>query len=180
MQLSVREYTAHDIEKIVDYFIQADIDFLKGMGADKRKFPERKPWIELLQKELVKAYHEKSYYYLVWLLDHQPIGHSNVNQIEFGASAQMHLHVWNSERRKSGLGVAFLRRTIPYYFEKLALKKLICEPYSLNVAPNKTLLKVGFKFVRTYETIPGPINFRQIVNRYELTREQFDKMKTTL
>ena len=173
MQLTVRELLDSDIHHIVGYFIDADPDFLRGMGADVNKLPKRKDWIRKLQLELAKPYLEKNYYYIIWLLDAQPIGHSNVNNITFGESANMHLHIWKSEHRKGGLGVQFLRQTIPLYFERLSLKKLVCEPYSENPAPNKILQKLGFQFVRTYETTPGIINFRQTVNRYELKKEDF-------
>ena len=108
-----------------------------------------------------------------WLFDNQPIGHSNINQIKFGNTATMHLHLWDSATRKKGLGIQFLRMTVPYYFKKFNLKKLICEPYSKNVAPNKVLKKLGFEWVRTYDTTPGQINFHQTVNRYELNKEHF-------
>jgi len=169
MNLTVREFTEDDIEKIVDYFINSETDFLKGMGAEKNKLPQKDNWLENLKLELTKPYTEKKYFYIIWLIDNQAVGHSNVNYIEFGESATMHLHLWNNTQRKSGLGLKLLRLTIPLFFEKLELKKLICEPYSENIAPNSTLRNFGFDLIRTYETTPGPINFRQIVNRYELT-----------
>jgi len=168
MKLSVREMQQNDIEKIVDYFVKADADFLKGMGADKSKLPEREDWIAKLQLEYEKPYLKKEFYYIIWLIDHEPVGHSNINKIEFGKSATMHLHLWQTDQRKSGLGLKFIKLTIPYYFKHFELKKLICEPYSENIAPNKLLKKFGFKLVQTYCTIPGGINFYQSVNRYEL------------
>ena len=170
MKITVREFIAADIEKIVGYFIDADSDFLKGMGAEKNKLPKREKWIQNLQSELLKPYKKKEYYYIVWLLDGKPVGHSNVNHILFGESATMHLHLWETKIRKRGLGLKFLKLTIPFFFEKLELKKLICEPFSENIAPNKTLKKLGFNLIRTYKTKPGPINFFQTVNRYELKK----------
>ncbi|WP_298517256.1 GNAT family protein [uncultured Kordia sp.] len=176
MKATVREFIASDIEKIVAYFMDAEKDYLKGMGADKSKLPNREKWTQNLQSELAKPYKEKSNYYIIWLIDNTPVGHSNVNHISFGASANMHLHLWKSDTRKSGLGLEFLKMTIPLYFEKFELKKLICEPYAENIAPNKTLKKLGFDFIRTYETIPGMINFQQNVNRYELTKVHLDEI----
>ncbi len=169
MKLNVREMQSDDIEKIVDYFLGADAKFLKGMGADKSKLPSKAEWMLKLNLELKKGYPQKEYYYVIWELDNQPVGHSNINKIAFGQSALMHLHLWIADKRKTGLGVKFLNQSIPFYFEKFKLKKLICEPFSENIAPNKTLKKIGFDFIKSYETIPGPINFPQIVNRYELT-----------
>jgi len=179
MNVAVRACIAADIEKIVDYFIDAAPDFLKAMGADKNKLPQRSTWIQKLHSELAKPYKNKNYYYIIWLLDDTPIGHSNVNQIQFGASAKMHLHLWERTTRKSGLGLQFLKMTIPLYFEKLALQKLICEPYAENSAPNKLLQKIGFDFIKTYETIPGMINFHQKVNRYEFTKEKLHTIVNT-
>ena len=172
MKLTVREIQLNDIEKIVDYFVLADTEFLLGMGADKSKLPKREDWIKNLESEFQKPDTAKEFYYIIWLLDDLEVGHSNINTIEFGKSATMHLHLWNNDKRKSGLGLDFLRLTIPYYFKNFKLKKLICEPYSKNVAPNRVLVKLGFELVRTYETKPGLINFHQIVNRYELKKEQ--------
>lgn len=177
MKLSVRELKPNDIENIVDYFINADTDFLRGMGADKSKLPDKKEWIEKLNLEFKKPYAQKELYYLIWSVDNLPIGHSNVNTIKFEEFATMHLHVWKNDKRNSGLGLKLLKLTIPYFFKNLGLKKLICEPRSENIAPNKTLKKLGFKLIRTYETIPGWINFKQMVNRYELTKTQFEIIK---
>ena len=173
MNLSVRELEIHEIGRMVDYFITAKDSFLKGMGADKSKLPTRDDWIQKLELDFNKPSTEKEFYYILWLFDNQPIGHSNINQIKFGNTATMHLHLWDSATRKKGLGIQFLRMTVPYYFKKFNLKKLICEPYSKNVAPNKVLKKLGFEWVRIYDTTPGQINFLQTVNRYELNKEHF-------
>jgi len=172
MKLKVREMQESDIEKIVDYFVDADSEFLKAMGADKNKLPARAQWIKKLMVEFGKIYSKKEFYYVIWLLDDKPIGHSNINNIEFGKSATMHLHLWKTDKRKNGLGFEFLKRSIPFYFEHFKLEYLVCEPYSENIAPNKVLKKTGFELIRTYDTIPGWINFHQTVNRYELRKEQ--------
>ncbi|MBC2845427.1 GNAT family N-acetyltransferase [Winogradskyella flava] len=177
MKLNVREIQENDIEKIVNYFVNADAEFLKGMGADKSKLPKRENWIKKLESELKKPYKTKEFYYIIWLLDNQEIGHSNINNIEFGKSATMHLHLWNNAKRRSGLGLDFLRLTIPYYFKNFGLEKLICEPNAKNIAPNKVLKKLEFELIRNYDTTPGWINFHQTVNRYELKKEQLKTLK---
>lgn len=62
---------------------------------------------------------------------------------------------------------------LPWFFKNLKLKKIYCEPYALIPAPNKTLEKVGFKFVKTYVTTPGRLNFEQPVYLWEITYERF-------
>ena len=175
MKLSTRELIESDIERIVDYFLNADIDFLKHMGADKLKLPERKPWINLIQAEYGKTYKEKEFYYIIWQIDGQPVGHSNINNIEFGKTAAMHLHLWENDSRRKGLAAEFLKSSIQDYFENFKLQKIICEIRIENTAPLKVLEKNGFELMRTYDTTPGWINYHQTVNRYELVKENLNK-----
>lgn len=171
--LSVREIQEKDIELISQYWQNADEAFLKGMGADKNKLPSPAEFTEMMLAQIVAPIAEKKSYCIIWEFDGKAVGHSNVNKIIFGEEAYMHLHLWNADLRKQGLGFQFIKMAIPYFFEKLELKKLYCEPYALNPAPNKTMQKIGFEFVRSYITIPGYINFEQEVNLWELTLENF-------
>jgi RimJ/RimL family protein N-acetyltransferase len=86
----------------------------------------------------------------------------------------MHPHLWNSDERNKGLGIAFLKLTIPVFFSAMQIKKLYCEPYALNDAPNKILNKFGFNFVKEYITTPGSLNFEQSVKRWELSADDFN------
>jgi len=67
--------------------------------------------------------------------------------------------------------------TLPWFFERLELWRIRCEPYAANPAPNKILAKTGFQFVKTWRTKPGWLNFEQEVNLWDLTREQWKKLK---
>lgn len=96
--------------------------------------------------------------------------------ITFGEEAHMHLHLWNSAVRQQGLGAALVKMTLPYFFEKYRLKRLHCEPYALNPAPNKTLEKVGFILIKTHKTIPGSFSFEQDANLWEMSRERFQQL----
>jgi len=88
----------------------------------------------------------------------------------------MHLHLWHSTQRQKGLGAELVKLTLPYYFNKLKLKKLYSEPYALNPAPNKTFEKLGFELMKEYITIPGYLNFQQPVKQWLLTRERFNEL----
>lgn len=175
MSLSVRELKESDVSMVVDYFINADANYLKGMGAEKDKLPDRSTWISNIISELNKPIKKKANYYILWLLNDEPIGHSNINKLVFGSHANMHLHMWRTDKRRTGYGLDLMKLTIPYYFENFGLKKLICEPYALNPAPYKVLKILGFEFIKAYDITPGVICFHQTVNRYELTRDQFYK-----
>jgi RimJ/RimL family protein N-acetyltransferase len=143
------------------------------MGVDLKKIPTRTSLTSMLKDQIKTDIEEKKSYALIWELDGLPVGHSNVNEIEFGHQAIMHLHLWQSSYRKRGIGTEFVKKSLPYYFENLQLEKLLCQPYALNLAPNRTLEKAGFTFVKKIKTIPGYLNFEQEVNIWKLSRKQF-------
>lgn len=172
IELSVREISFADIDPLVSYWTHASRDFLLGMGADPDKIPDGATWRTRLEQQIAQDYPDKQAYATIWLINGQASGHCNVNNIIYGEEAYMHLHVWKPENRQKGAGVALVKGSLPFFFRHLRLKKLYCEPYSLNPGPNKTLERAGFHFIRSYKTIPGPINLEQIVNRWEISREE--------
>jgi len=173
VQRQVRDVAAEDVRLIVGYFHNADTQFLRGMGVDPAKMPDPDCWMQTITDDLNKPPNEKQFHYLIWEIDGQPAGHSNINKIVYGDNARMHLHLWQSDKRQSGNGSWFVRESLRHYFELFVLQKLFCEPCALNPAPNKTLPKCGFSFVEQYEGIPGWINYHQQVNRWVLRREDW-------
>ena len=173
IKLSVRKPGKDDFALIVDYFLGADAKFLENMGADITKLPKREEWLTLMEKELDKKVDQQSFFYLIWLANKNPVGHSNINKIVFGEEAFMHLHIWSDDTRRKGIGLQLAKQSIPHYFTIFNLKNLYCEPYANNQAPNNVLLKAGFDFVKKYETIPGWINFLQEVNQWCMSDEKF-------
>ena len=178
-KLSVRHLQINDLELIVDYFLKSNDDFLFGMGVDISKLPSKQDWLNILTSNFYLRLEEKAFFYIIWLLDNQPVGHCNINKINFGEDAFMHLHLWLGQTRQKGVGFHFLKMTIPYFFDNFKLKTLYCEPSASNLSPNKTLEKLGFNFIKSYETTPGWINFHQLVNKWCLTDENFKKLYST-
>ncbi|MBX2829020.1 MAG: GNAT family N-acetyltransferase [Flavobacteriaceae bacterium] len=175
MHLNVREITHQDIPGLLAYWLESDDEFIVGMGVDLSKIPSREALQQMFSEQIGAHYKEKKAYALIWEIDGIASGHTNINQIEFGKQAHMHLHLWHGAHRKKGMGTALVQQSLPFYFENYQLEVLYCEPFALNPAPNKTLSKLGFEFIKNYETIPGSINFMQEVNQWKLTREQFLK-----
>ncbi len=68
----------------------------------------------------------------------------------------------------SRASVSCVRRTAALYMEVFELKRVFCEPNAFNVAPNRTLQKAGFRYVKTHMTVPGPLNYHQAVTRWVL------------
>src|SRR5439155_20056254 len=97
---------------------------------------------------------------------------SSINKIVPGTEAFIHLHLWNPQLRRGGLGTEFVRKSATFYFERFDLKKIVCEPSAANPSPNRVLEKLGFEFVRRYKTIPTEIAYEQEVNRYEVKRPE--------
>jgi [ribosomal protein S5]-alanine N-acetyltransferase len=174
--LWVRESGIDDMEKIVDYFLKSDHDFLTGMGVDVSKLPSKAEWITRLQLNSQLNNERKEFYYISWLSGDKLIGHSNINKIVPSQEAYMHLHLWEADKRQKGMGLKLLKMTLPFYFNSFKLKELFCEPYAKNPAPNRTLEKLGFDFIKYYDTTPGWINLHQTVNRWRLTKEKFDQL----
>ena len=170
-EIEVRPFSSREeYELMLDYFYKANDLFLRGMGVDRLKLPERDKWLEALLVDHEKPDGERDRFYLVWIFRGRRVGHSSINKILPGDEAFIHLHLWNSRLRRAGLGTEFVRRSAAFYFERFNLQKLVCEPWAENPAPNRVLEKLGFALVRRYRTIPGVIAFEQDVNRYELRR----------
>jgi RimJ/RimL family protein N-acetyltransferase len=174
--LSVRELQQNDISFIADYWQKSDRAFMESLGVDITKLPAREQWSEMLMEQINQRIEEKKSYCIIWLADDKPIGHSNINKIVFAKEAYMHLHIWDTTKRRKGVGVELVKLTLPYFFNNYKLEKLYCEPYALNPAPNRTLEKVGFEFVKQYITTPGWLNFEQPVNLWQLSHEKFKAM----
>jgi RimJ/RimL family protein N-acetyltransferase len=174
--LSVRELQHADIPLFLDYWFTAEESFIKGMGVDVSKLPPQEQFSKMLENLLATPVQQRMSYCIVWLLDGKPIGHCNTNPTTYGQEAKMHLHLWHSTERRKGMGTGLVKMTLPYFFNVLQLKTLWCEPYALNPAPNKTLEKVGFEFVKEYITVPGAFNFEQPVKQWRMTKEQWQKM----
>jgi RimJ/RimL family protein N-acetyltransferase len=170
--ISVRELRESDIQLILGYWNNSTPGHFVSMGVDVSKIPAGEVLAERLREQLSLSFENKKAYCLIWEFNGRPIGHSNVNPIIFGEEAYMHLHIWEASTRRTGLGVQLVRMTLPFFFKNLQLKKLYCEPYALNPAPNKTLEKVGFDFVKEFVTVP-PVGFEQLVMRWEMSREKF-------
>ncbi len=171
--LQVKLLSGDEIPLIVDYWTSASPEFLKGMGADPQKIPTKNDLSDMLQNVVAAPFNEKKALATIWFINGIPSGHCNVNAIEYGKSAFMHLHLWKGASRKKGFGSTLVKMSIPFFFEHLSLQLLYSEPYALNPAPNKTLDKIGFTFEKRHRTIPGSLNFEQEVNRWSLTKEDW-------
>lgn len=157
-----------EVGVIIDYFHQATPEFLNSLGVDPAKLPDPARWRAHYEHEFSLPVEQRKSLLVLWLRDDQGIGFSTADKINIGSEAYMHLHITRPERRGSGIGTELVGQTARIYFDTLKIQRLFCEPYALNEAPNRTLKRAGFTFVKSYETIPGPLNFHQPVTRWLL------------
>jgi RimJ/RimL family protein N-acetyltransferase len=170
MSLTVREMMDSEVDLIIEYFQKSTPEHLETLGVDPSRLPPVESWRERLRRESTLPVEQRSVVLVIWLSDQQPVGFSTSDKIRYGEQANMHLHVTAPERRHQGIGVEGVRRSVDLYFERLKLKRLFCEPNAFNVAPNRTLQKAGFKYLKTHMTVPGPLNYHQAVTRWVIER----------
>jgi RimJ/RimL family protein N-acetyltransferase len=170
MTVTVREMLDSEFDVVIDYFYKATPEFLETLGVDPTRLPPPDSWRERFQRDSARPIEQRASLIVLWLSNDQPIGFSSSDKINYGEQANMHLHVVDPERRNRGIGVECVQRSADIYFDRLKLKRLFCEPNAFNVAPNRTLQKAGFKYLKTHMTVPGPLNFHQAVTRWAMER----------
>ncbi len=170
MNVEVREMELAEVGVVIDYFHGSTPEHLELLGVDPTRLPGRSQWQQLYEQDFARPIHQRRSFLVLWQLDGQPLGFSTVDKIDYGKEAYMHLHLLAPTSRKSGHGSECVRRSVAIYFSMLKLESLYCEPNAFNIAPNRTLQKAGFRYVKTHNTVPGPLNFHQAVTQWVVTR----------
>ena len=169
-QLLVRELREDEISLRIDYFHSASDEHLERLGVARELLPDPAVWRSHYERDHRRPIERRREYALAWEFDGQVVGFTTADRISFGEEAFMHLHLIDATRRDAGLGARFVAMSIPRYFEALALERLLCEPNALNVAPNRTLQRAGFRYEMSHHTVPGPLDPPQVVNRWRFER----------
>jgi [ribosomal protein S5]-alanine N-acetyltransferase len=165
-----------EFSSVIRYFLDSSPEECKMRGTDASKFPSFEDWYAKMLSEYEKPLKEKNYLCLGWYYKDELIGHSAIDNIAFGQTARFHLHIWEADLRHKKLGRTLLYKSLKYYFQHFQLKTIICEPNAENKAPNNLLLRLGFKKIKTYETIPHLICLKQEVTRYKLDKLTLDSL----
>ncbi|WP_424630421.1 GNAT family N-acetyltransferase [Bradyrhizobium sp. SYSU BS000235] len=170
MAVTVRAMTLQETAQIIDYFHGSTPEHLETLGVDPSRLPPVSQWQRLYEQMFDQPAEQRRSLLVSWLFDGKFFGFSTADKINIGQHAHMHLHITDPSLRQQGSGVECVRQTVELYFQTLKLKQLFCEPHAFNAAPNRTLQKAGFKYVKTHMTVPGPLNFHQAVNRWVIDR----------
>ncbi len=107
-ELTMREMDLGDVGIRIDYFHGASDDDLRTMGVDRALLPTTEAWMEFYENDYARPIRDRLNYSLAWELAGQAVGFSSTDQIIFGETAFMHLHILRPEQRRSGLGVRFV------------------------------------------------------------------------
>jgi RimJ/RimL family protein N-acetyltransferase len=169
-RLFVRELREDEIGLRIDYFHSASDEHLERLGVARELLPDPVVWRSYYEQDYRRPIELRREYALAWELDGAVVGFTTADRITYGSEAFMHLHLIDESHRHAGLGARFVARSVPRYFEALALQRLLCEPNALNVAPNRTLQRAGFRYEMSHHTVPGPLNPPQLVTRWRFER----------
>lgn len=172
--LVVRRFGVDEIALRIDYFHSASDEHLERLGVARDLLPDPARWRSFYEQDHREPPERRREHALAWELDGNVVGFTTADRITYGREAFMHLHLFEEASRGSGLGARFVALSVPLYFEALALDRLYCEPNALNVAPNRTLQKAGFRYELSHHTIPGPLNPPQVVTRWRFERSWLD------
>ena len=170
MNVSVREMQLEEVGAVIDYFHNATPEHLELLGVDPTRLPTKAQWKQLYERDYSQPREQRKSLLVLWQLDGKSLGFSSADKIKYGEEAYMHLHVFDSQSRRAGHGAVCVRQSVDIYFRTLELKRLLCEPNAFNAAPNRTLQKSGFRYVKTHMTVPGPLNFHQAVTQWVVER----------
>jgi RimJ/RimL family protein N-acetyltransferase len=170
VKLTVREMKLSEVGLIINYFHQSSPEHLNTLGVDPTRLPDPVKWQERYVYEYSQPIEKRKAFLVIWDSDQGPIGFSTADKIVYGEEAYMHLHIVNPDQRQIGNGTKCVKESVKIYFETLNLQRLFCEPNAFNIAPNRTLQRAGFRYVKTHETVPGPLNYHQAVTRWVLER----------
>ncbi len=134
-EIEVRPFSSRqEYELMLDYFYKADDPFLRGMGVDRSKLPDREKWFDALLADHEKP-DGKGTVSPGWIFRGQRVGHSSINNIVLGDEAFIHLHYLEFTIEASRSGTEFVRRSAAFYFERFNLQNSSANPGQKNPAP---------------------------------------------
>jgi RimJ/RimL family protein N-acetyltransferase len=170
LALRIREMHLAEVGMIIDYFHGASPEHLEALGVDPTRLPALRKWRDYYAYEYGQPIEKRTTYLVLWEADGAAIGFSTADRIAYGREAHMHLHIVNPETRRIGHGTACVRETVKLYFEALQVERIYCEPNAFNIAPNRTLQRAGFTYVKTHYTVPNRLNYHQAVTQWVIEK----------
>ena len=174
-QLTVRPLASEDFDNYISYFTQATTADAERMGLAIERVPSASQMRSDLQSMVATPVDQLHTFVIAWCLDGKAIGHSSLKDIVPGEFGSVHLHMWRADLRGKGYGPRlFCLSTIEFY-QRLNLKRIICEPKADNPMANRMLKKIGFPLVLTHVAASSELAFVCQLNRYEILRDTAER-----
>lgn len=170
-RLTVRPLASEDFDGYISYFTQATKADAERMGLAIERVPSASQMRSDLQSMVATPVDQLRTFVLAWCLDGKAIGHSSLKDIVLGEFGSMHLHMWRADLRGKGYGPRLFCLSAIDFYQRLNLKRIICEPKADNPMANRMLKKVGFPLVLTHVAASSDLAFVCQLNRYEILRD---------
>jgi [ribosomal protein S5]-alanine N-acetyltransferase len=171
MHLSVRPLVAKDFDGFINYWLglsQAEIERL-GVAIDR--LPSAAQMRSDLEAMLAAPDDGVRSFVLAWCINGEAIGHSSLKDIVPRDSGSIHLHMWRADLRGKGHGPYLFCLAAVDFYQRLNLKRIICEPKADNPAPNRLLQRIGFPLISTRIGRSSELSTICKLNRYDIARE---------
>ena len=149
------------------------------MCVDKTQLPSSSDLNARLTKLLDTPLPDRASDPLIWEVDSKAVGLTNLNAIERGKQADIHLHLFDPHSRGKGLGRRLFMMSVQKYFQRHGLAKIVCQPASANPGPTGLMRALEIPVARTYLTKPSMICFEHEVNRYEINQAIVNRILNT-
>lgn len=183
--IQVREFSGDDITGFLAYWYDSDAAFLKSLGVNPAKLPQRRKMREMLELDMKRAGqagHRPSAL-LAIALKGVTVGVHELTHLSARAggdgqgfeSGVMHAHIWRPEHRGRGIAIVSYVRAMQEYFRRFALDAVLFESPILNPGANRIKAKLGIAASGEssihWPLLDGPVRtLRYRVARAELPR----------
>jgi hypothetical protein len=169
--LSVRPLKEADIPFLIEYWFNcSDEDYIR-MGVDKSKLMSKKDCENYFLNICNTPIEQAHSFYLIWLINNEPVGHNSLNEIIHGEIANLHLHMWNSKFRGQGFGPILFCKAVVEFYKLFQFKLILCEPKSSNLMPNKMLSKIGYTKWKTTVSKSSEMSLTCETNSYLISKD---------
>ncbi len=151
--IQVRGFSRSDIAGFLEYWYDSDPAFLRSLGVNPAKLPQRKKMREMLELDMERQGRDgnRNSALLAIALQGATIGVHELTHLAprtggDGLSFEsgiMHAHIWRRENRGQGIALVSYVRAMQEYFRRFGLDAVLFESPIHNPAANGVKSKLG-------------------------------------
>ena len=170
-RLTVRPLATEDLDGFIAYFTRPSKDDAERMGLAIDRVPSATQMRSDLEAMIAAPVDQIRTSILAWCVDGKAVGHSSLKDIVPGDFGSIHLHMWRADLRGKGYGPRLFCLSALDFYDRLNLKRIICEPKADNPMANHMLKKIGFPLILTHVAASSELSVVCELNRYEIRRD---------